>query len=378
MNTNTQPKVFEWTDELVKEIIQDIQKDGGKGITDYDFYIRHFIKEKQQPIEERIVVSDMYQMYINQEVSKKTFLRVSFNVESISNDKYPEIKLAIEGVLNNETWLQQQEQIKRDKLNKQAEVLFAPYDTRQTVDNTDLKPQPQDTKEDNPDWEIVAYIGKYLGYNDCIFNKYNNTSAFKLSLPNSREYYLPEGDVAENCKIYSVTRKSDNEVFTVGDSIESREGEYCVWDNIYNIISISVKSGTLAFEIMNIEETNPTGSIWREINNIRKKAPKEEQSPVLFVTHDGVNVYGGEHLYSVDNKTWGILSDDCNNEREATLWNKGDDKIFSSKEAAEQYIITNKPLLSISDCCIGLPSGQFDRLTEIAKEKLANTKINIQ
>lgn len=310
MNTNTQPKIFEWTNEFVKEIIQDIQKDGGKGITDYDFYIQHFIKEKQQPIEERIEVLTFEKDFNYSFGSSRYVLNISS--KNIPEEKKEAVKLAIEGVLNNDIgvfitqdeiedyehridYWKENNQNNRDLLKKAWSELRVLKKTL-NIELNNPTPQPQDTKEDNP--KEVA----------------NNL--------------LQQG------------------IITLAETVL----------------------------VLNKENWEDASKKLKEILDA-KKAPKEEQSPVLFVTHDGVNVYGGEHLYSVDNKTWGILSDDCNNAWEAILWNKGDDKIFSTKEAAEQYILANKPLLSLGDCCIGIPSEKFDMLEQIAKEKLANTKI---
>jgi len=354
MNTNTQPKVY----VLLKDLptcksgtlfTEDDSCAGYRSIDEYQtWFPTEFVekdvawfKEKQQPIEERIKIYDFHSSSESSKAIWYNFLTRG----RIHPDKYDAIKLAIEQVLNNETWLQQQERIKMDKINKQAEVLFAPYDTRQTVDNTDLKTQPQDTKEDNPDWEIVDY------------------------LHDKRDLHSSVGECG--CPIKSVRRKSDNEVFTVGDMVFFKEKTNPNWE-IGNFLLKD--DGTLLARSNSCDHCE-------FIDDNLKKAPKEEQKPVLFITYDGVNVYGGEHLYSVDNKTWGILSDDCNNAWEATLWNKGDDKIFSTKEAAEQFCIENKPCLSLKEV-----EDVFKEYNQYASvqvpfviiKKLANTKINIQ
>ena len=266
-----------------------------------------WFKEKQQPIEKRIVINNLW-------CASKFLNNYGFNTSiPIPEEKYEAVKQAIEKTLNGE------------------------------MDNP--APQPQDTKEDNPDWEIliIEYCGeqRFLR-SDGQYRIFSDGVGFDL------QYLLSNGG-----KIIQVARKSDNEVLSVDDI--TSEGKITGFATFKNIMSVQFENGLRSCGI-----------------NVPKKAPKEEQKPILFTTEDGVEIKSSSTIYYEvrDFKHWGR----CN----GISWYmpvKGG-IYFSTKEAAEQYILTNKPLLSISDCCIGLPSGQFDRLTEIAKEKLAKSKTN--
>lgn len=99
MNTNTQPKVFEWTDELVKEfIMKECNKHETWDSEGLNEYLDEFIKSKQQPIEERIKI---YDFHSSSESSKEIWYNFVTRGR-IHPDKYDAIKLAIEQVLNNE------------------------------------------------------------------------------------------------------------------------------------------------------------------------------------------------------------------------------------------------------------------------------------
>lgn len=147
-------------------------------------------------------------------------------------------------------------------------------------------------------------------------------------------YSKRENEIEE---IFSVKRISDNEIFTVGDKVEAREGEYCSWENIYKVISMSIKTGLLAFEIMNIQETNPTGSIWREIGNIQKVKPKEP----LF-TIDGLNIFEGDEYFTVNLYSYEIRKDIA---KRFFGIGSADEKSFLTNEKAKEYILLNKPIL---------------------------------
>lgn len=183
------------------------------------------------------------------------------------------------------------------------------------------------------------------------------------------------------CKIHSVKRLSDGEVFSVKDDVSAREGEYCHWDRWYKIISMSVKNGTLGIELMNVIETNPTGSIWREIQNIKRiPAPKQP----LFTTSDGKDVYEGDTVWGVAIQASGTdmirprtMPFEKHVNRQSRRW-------FSTESAANEYvkwhkpgfslyeIVNNSEMKGLSDETKGDVLYQFrlPKLIEIAKSKI--------
>ena len=141
----------------------------------------------------------------------------------------------------------------------------------------------------------------------------------------------------DNARIHSVKRLSDGEVFTIGDmttgvsyndsrSIESFIVQYD------NSIEIKQKHGITKLKYL-----------------VKAKQP-------LFITEDGVNVFKGDigkeewnYFPTVNTKTWKLSS--CSNNSRITNDRIENDyiKIFSTKEAAEKYLLMNKPCISIND-----------------------------
>ena len=121
-----------------------------------------------------------------------------------------------------------------------------------------------------------------------------------------------------------------------------------------------------------------SGVTWQntDIENTKEQVVTDN-GDVLFTTEDGIGIKDGDKWYSVKTgeysggnpiSQWEVL--ECN----AAIGNIPNPdfigKRFSTKEAAEQYILENKPCLSLNDCAIGIPKRDFEQLTEIAKQKL--------
>jgi hypothetical protein len=129
--------------------------------------------------------------------------------------------------------------------------------------------------------------------------------------------------------IHSVKRLSDSEVFTVGDKIRHTDTLPCriiegfkIEDNI--LISINSDVG-VEIKLSNLSLV---------------KQP-------LFKTKDGVDIFEGDKYYR--NSGWHFES--CGFLHTATKDTKFfmSDKPFSTKEKAEEYILMNKPCLSLND-----------------------------
>lgn len=170
------------------------------------------------------------------------------------------------------------------------------------------------------DWEIVSIVTK----NGCL-GVYGGGS---LSLDNLND---PEN------KIYAVRRIKDGEVFTVGDNIISI---YYGYNPKARTIKSFVIDGT---EIMIKQEFGIS-----HLNDV-SPAPLKQPKP-LFRTEDGVDIFhGGEY--------WQITSDWYPQKENAIEINRYlyiklgllQKKRFSKKEKAEEYILLNKPVLSVND-----------------------------
>jgi hypothetical protein len=175
------------------------------------------------------------------------------------------------------------------------------------------------------DYEILSYID-----NNNIFTVEDNSEILERL----------------NLKIYSIKRLSDNEIFTIGDKITSSlfskltdidiikhfyipDENFCkIWTNIFNINDIIF--GTNKFWQSNLHHT------------IKVKQP-------LFTTEDGVDIFEGDEFYFLQKDWLKYL-----NNYGKLIASKGTIaelayKRFSTKEKAEEYILLNKPCLSLKD-----------------------------
>lgn len=223
------------------------------------------------------------------------------------------------------------------------------------------------------EWEILLVLIKLMYYMDDNGERQNYSYTLRpngyyieerLSDSANTKYTLEEMTHLFIYEIKSVRRLSDGEVFTVGDNTSSGV-----------IVSFDINS-----TIMNVVFGPNMHSI---CNSGFAKIKKEP----LFTTEDGVEIFEGDTIFSVehtyykiDDKIAGIYKGSNKNHPVEHWYN--DDKYFSTKEAAEKYIIMYKPVLSIKDLLKNFSlanaayKGDFfnnitmDELKELAKSKL--------
>lgn len=169
------------------------------------------------------------------------------------------------------------------------------------------------------DYEILSYItveSEIIKYKDLDINDDCNC-----------DKYL---------KIHSIKRLSDNQIFTIGDFVNNR-----------TISSFSLNWIQTGFKIHcdNVGKGNINDGCFFELKDL-----KHIKQP-LFTTEDGVDIFEGDEYYYINsnfNDPWKIINTkaDC-----PDIINKNDlnYKRFSTKEKAEEYILLNKPCLSIND-----------------------------
>lgn len=128
--------------------------------------------------------------------------------------------------------------------------------------------------------------------------------------------------------IHSVKRLSDLQIFTIGDKTE--------FGDIIKYFKIDNKSNLLIIGYKDCED------ILEFVKHSKQK---------LFCTEDGVDIFKGDKYYYINsnfNNPWEVVNTkaDC-----PDLINKNDltYKRFSTKEAAEEYILMNKPILSVNE-----------------------------
>lgn len=146
----------------------------------------------------------------------------------------------------------------------------------------------------------------------------------------------------EGWKIYSVKRLSDGEIFTIGDRIK---------DGIIDTIYLS--DNILWF----IHTGKMTNSKLEDAIKIKKP---------LFTSEDGVDIFVDDIVYGVrpNYSIWETSS--------TSLSYYNDYKFYSTEEAAKEYILMNKPCLSINDLmkASSITYCNLTALKELVKFKL--------
>lgn len=111
---------------------------------------------------------------------------------------------------------------------------------------------------------------------------------------------------------------------------------------------------------------------------------KVVEPEVLFTTEDGIDVHIGDNLFLLGTSNWIITNLSPINAKITTPF-KGSTgvefKYFSTKEAAKEYVLMNKPALSVNDIksLCATPKNIFnlmttteDKLIELVKQKHGN------
>lgn len=180
------------------------------------------------------------------------------------------------------------------------------------------------------DYEILSYITdtKTVWRKNVMNNTYFITNNFGLGL----ELDILLSD-KYNGRIHSIKRLSDGEIFTIGDNIEIRNLNSKI-DGFY------IKNDYL----MITSDLSNCGDYLKNIKKIKKP---------LFTTEDGVDIYKGDIFYYVKfkqyNNTLGKPFEIVKGNHPAFKYEPQYEKYFSTKEKAEEYILLNKPCLSLND-----------------------------
>jgi len=211
------------------------------------------------------------------------------------------------------------------------------------------------------DYEILSYCQKTTP--NCITTKRKNglflNRIHKTDVGIYDENYTTRLNIWD---IHSVKRLSDGEIFTIGDILEVRGKKDAPLKWINNCYD-SIQIGTGYSMVVGLNEIQ------------HSKKP-------LFTTEDGVDIFEGDKLFSV-NSCFRINKHKINNVGYDELCNENCHQItnnpckeytyFSNKEAAEEYILMNKPSLSLKEVLDNFSSSRDstkERLTKIVKSKL--------
>ena len=178
------------------------------------------------------------------------------------------------------------------------------------------------------DYEILSFK-----YQDRIDIKREN-GLFSLStLPtiNKKGSYKEESYPLGNMgwQIHSIKRLADGEIFTVGDHIKG----------FTSGVSYSLKSINLGQNNSHVLIFTLNPGLTLLLSQIVKHKP-------LFKTEDDVDIFEGDNYWFV-NKKYDFLG--AGTIMKGFTKNNPDTFKFSTKEKAEEYILMNKPCLSLND-----------------------------
>lgn len=209
------------------------------------------------------------------------------------------------------------------------------------------------------EYEVITYTaGKNKFIKDVL--SWNKNRFYRVGYPDDGSYdNLKEGGdyATEKLKIYSVKRLSDGEVFTVGDKldetsfIQGAKSHPISKDNIITRIGIvkDVSNDVVSPYAKNKYKDKLffcASNSYDNLNVSLDNAKKAEKP--LMLTKDGVEVFDGERVYQVSTIDRMYIIHTTTVRKEITP-PPSYFKYFSTKEAAENYIMLNKPVLSLND-----------------------------
>ena len=205
-----------------------------------------------------------------------------------------------------------------------------------TIDGVEYNITPV-IKEIKKDYEILSLVASERN------PQHKKGSKFL----HNKDYGFKNMHPTEFWDIYSVKRISDNKIFTIGDFYE---------DLIIEKMFMSVAGDILT-----------------------TYKPKIKQP--IFQTEDAVDIFEGDNIYWVNINTFEKVN--CNKYNDdlgeisikSLLSKKYECKAvgFSTKEKAEEYILLNKPCLSVNDI-----KNTFPRIFDKEKELIKLVKSKIQ
>jgi len=193
--------------------------------------------------------------------------------------------------------------------------------------------------ENSNDWEeIIQKNYEILSYKAELVNEVSKASQFSDTQFGGNSYW----------KINSIRRLSDNEVFSIGDELvdtfNRNHGKFTLKEIEFENAPVDKDTGKLSFV-----HTHPILGKWILLERL------EKAKPVLFVTEDGKDVFEDDNFWTLYLPGYtGTFPDWSIRERNQQLHLQIDlkndfVKRFSSFEKAQDYIILNKPVLSIND-----------------------------
>lgn len=194
--------------------------------------------------------------------------------------------------------------------------------------------------------------------------------------------------LTQGYEILTVKRLSDGGIFTIGDKIAfaNTSGELIKIDlqeTMSSHVRLFFKDGRyLTMDWVNkpkppLFTTTDGVDVYRcdpvyivSLENA-KQYIKDHTKVKLFTTEDGVDIYEYDLFYRVNPDVWKITEEKAFEKRTPELVKQYSwFKFFSTRAMAEEYILMNKPLLSVKEVFQHLNLGNLNSLKQYAKSKL--------
>jgi len=183
----------------------------------------------------------------------------------------------------------------------------------------------KESKQPKPEWEIVSYRHK----SGAIVNR----REINISVAPENEYII-------NC----VRRLSDKEVFAIGDKFTANAG-----------CDLTIKS--FAIEGSFIKVWSIEYGYWL-LKDIKKRVS-------LFKTEDGKDIYEGMQYWAVSDDFEILYTSHA-----SSVYHKNNIRAFSTEEKAKNWVIENKPCLSLNDVIDLLYPHERDHAAQIVIDKI--------
>lgn len=180
------------------------------------------------------------------------------------------------------------------------------------------------------DFEILSFIHTQSSviFNKCKDGKFSSLNFDKGS--GFEFHFLHQGNAF---KIYSIKRLFDGEIFTIGDRVKYYNKYTKIKSIYYN------EHNQLSFRVEG--DKAPLTGVF---------SPKfifhfEKLKEPIFITEDGVEIFEGDVCWAVSDYLEVLYISYTPKDYKKN----GKVRTFSTKEAAEEYILMNKPALSLND-----------------------------
>jgi len=186
------------------------------------------------------------------------------------------------------------------------------------------------------DYEILSF--GYIGYSEekspyTVLNKQINGDYHLGYLSFTEEMLLQRN----HCFIHSVKRLSDGEIFTLGDIVQHKNR--LADESLPDIGPIT------SFETVTYDFKTLIVSYGKRFHNNMGVVHKVIKKPI-FTTDDGKEIFKGDSYWIVTDRFYNVdIVKNCTSNRVK----KSGVHYFSKKEAAEEYVLLNKPCLSALD-----------------------------